>query len=142
MIIREEPITVTPRERVESYDWDERLEKSQADRYMPYLNELMGSGDRSGALGPFGKHYCVKFLQPNVGDVELYPLRCRSTVLIDAANHHTTLLSHDGLQDQLGYKFTGTTDVAAVTRLSRSSGLPHARSLPPAHAHTPHLSSW
>ena len=46
MVFREEPITVVPRQRVESFDWDDRLEKAQADRYMPYLNALMGSGNR------------------------------------------------------------------------------------------------
>ena len=46
VVFREEPITVVPRQRVESFDWDDRLEKAQADRYMPVLNRLMGSGDR------------------------------------------------------------------------------------------------
>ena len=46
MVFREEPITVVPRQRVESIDWDDGLEKAQADRYMPVLNRLMGSGDR------------------------------------------------------------------------------------------------
>ena len=46
VVFREELITVVPRQMVESFDWDDRLEKAQADRYMPVLNRLMGSGDR------------------------------------------------------------------------------------------------
>ena len=38
-------ILVTPRQ-VPAFNWDERLEKSQADRYMPYLNRLMRTRDR------------------------------------------------------------------------------------------------
>ena len=46
MVFREEPITVVPRQRVESFAWDDRLDKAQSNHYMPYLNALMGSGDR------------------------------------------------------------------------------------------------
>ena len=38
-------ISVTPRQ-VPAFGWDDRLEKSQADRYMPYLNKLMRVRDR------------------------------------------------------------------------------------------------
>eukprot|EP00891_Asterochloris_glomerata_P001080 jgi/Astpho2/1080/fgenesh1_pg.00017_%23_19_t len=39
-------ISVTPRQ-VPAFDWDERLEKTQADRYMPHLHKLMRVRDRS-----------------------------------------------------------------------------------------------
>ena len=43
-------MAVTPRQEVESFSWDTSKEDAQADRYMPYLNQLMGSQDRSGAM--------------------------------------------------------------------------------------------
>eukprot|EP00891_Asterochloris_glomerata_P008798 jgi/Astpho2/8798/Aster-05441 len=77
-------IPVTPRQ-VPAFGWDERLERTQADRYMPHLH---------------------KFVR----------LQDRELCLIDTANHHTQLLVDVQHQNQLGYKFRGTTDVAVVTR--------------------------
>ena len=39
-------MAVTPRQEVESFSWDTSKEDAQADRYMPHLNQLMGSQDR------------------------------------------------------------------------------------------------
>ena len=41
------PLAVEPRRAtIEPFGWDDRLEKAQADRYMPYLKALIGPQDR------------------------------------------------------------------------------------------------
>ena len=44
------------------------------------------------------------------------PMSTRDYQLVDIANHHPTMLSVKSLAKQLGYEFSGTTDVAIVLR--------------------------
>lgn len=71
-------VSATEHEEPAMFGWDDRLERSQADRYMPHMNKIL-------SFDP------------------------RRYQLVDAANHHTLLLSVKGLADQLGYEFKGRT---------------------------------
>eukprot|EP00891_Asterochloris_glomerata_P001814 jgi/Astpho2/1814/fgenesh1_pg.00037_%23_16_t len=73
-------ISVTPRQ-VPAFDWDERLEKTQADRYMPHLNKLMQVRDRSYRLMDANHH--PQLLMDGAHQVELgYKFRGTTDVAV------------------------------------------------------------
>ena len=113
---------------IEKYKWDDRMESSQAERYMGHLNTLIGTQDRYAFVRPcFSAMRCQCQFAFRLGSPQPSPLSLlnqlaasngRSFALLDG--NKDCFFDAGGLADVVGYKFRGRPDAVLVLRTARS----------------------